>query len=197
MEEAGMRIGLVLVAVGLLFTGCTKNQPAPAPDRAVVPDKALLGPWVLSSTVLTEGQPIDKKYTCDGNNISPPLSWTAPPANAASLALIVDDPDAPSGTFTHWLLYAVLPSRTSLAEGIEKVAAVKDVGRQGKSDFGKVGYGGPCPPAGKPHHYRFKLLALSADPGIAAEADRAAVDKAIAGRIIGQAMVTVLYTRAR
>lgn len=192
-----MRIGIVFVVMGLLSVSCTKNQPAPAPDRAgVLPDKATVG-WALSSTVLTEGQPVDKKYTCDGNDVSPPLSWTAPPANAASLALIVDDPDAPSGTFTHWLLYAVPPSRTSLAEGVDKVAEVKDVGRQGKSDFGKVGYGGPCPPAGKPHHYRFKLLALSADPGLAAEADRPAVDKAIAGRIIGQAMLTVLYTRAR
>ena len=190
-----MRTYLVIV-MGLLLAGCTKNQPGA--DRAVItPDKAQLGPWTASSSVLTEGQPVDKKYTCDGSDVSPPLSWTAPPTGTASLALIVDDPDAPSGTFTHWLLYSIPATRTSLPEAVEKVAEVKEIGRQGKNDFGKVGYGGPCPPAGKAHHYRFKLHALSADPGLAAEADRKAVDNAIAGRILAQAVLTVLYTRAR
>ena len=193
-----MRPGSVLVVIGLLFAGCAKNQPAPTADRAAIaPDKAPLGPWAVSSTALTEGQAIDKKYTCDGSDVSPPLSWTTPPSGTASLALIVDDPDAPSGTFTHWLLYSILATRTSLPEGVEKVAEVKDTGRQGKTDFGKVGYGGPCPPAGKPHRYRFKLHALSADPGLAAGADRQTVDKAIAGRILAQTTLTVLYTRAR
>jgi len=174
--------GIVAVAVA---AGCHKNNRDPA------------GPsWPISSADLKEGQPVDVKFTCDGADLSPALAWPPPPTGTQSLALIMDDPDAPSGTFTHWLLYDVPADRTSVAQGVEKTGEVRGLGRQGQNGFEKLGYGGPCPPPGKPHHYRFTLHALSAKLDLAAGANRAAVDKALAGKVLAQTQLTVTYQRA-
>jgi Raf kinase inhibitor-like YbhB/YbcL family protein len=184
----------ILVSLAAFLAGCPKNQPGPAtPDRSSPSTSTM----TLTSTSLREGQGIDRRHTCDGADLAPSLSWTPPPPRTASLVLIVDDPDAPSGTFTHWLLYGLRPDRSSLPQGVDKTAEVKDVGRQGKNDFGKLGYGGPCPPPGKPHHYRFTLFALGADPQLAAEADKEAVEKAMAGKILGQGTLTATYQREK
>jgi Raf kinase inhibitor-like YbhB/YbcL family protein len=113
----------------------------------------------LSSPVFLPGQPIPNKYTCEGENVSPPLIWHGVPTGAKSLALIMDDPDAPVGLFTHWILFNI-PTDT---EGLLEHFTETHVGGQyvqGRNSFGNTGYGGPCPPAGDPHRYFFRLYAL-------------------------------------
>lgn len=112
----------------------------------------------ITSPAFGEGQPIPKPFTCDGANASPPLEWSGVPAGAKALALIVDDPDAPSGLFTHWIVVNLPPHTSSLPEGAKALPAGSG---QGVNDFGKVGYGGPCPPKGR-HRYVFHLYATDA-----------------------------------
>jgi Raf kinase inhibitor-like YbhB/YbcL family protein len=114
----------------------------------------------LTSPAFQDNQPIPKKYTADGQNLSPPLRWTDPPAGTKSFALICEDPDAPRGTFTHWLNFNLPTEVRDLPEGVLAEATRPDGSLQGTNDFGKPGYGGPSPPPGKPHRYVFKLLAL-------------------------------------
>ncbi len=107
------------------------------------------------------GSSIPGKYTCSGENLSPPLAISGVPASAKSLALIVEDPDAPSGTFVHWVVYNLPPATTQIDAGVKQDAAMPGGGVQGRNDFGRLGYGGPCPPPGSPHHYHFRLFALN------------------------------------
>lgn len=114
----------------------------------------------LVSSAFAEGQPIPAEYTCEGRNISPPLSWSGTPAGTRSLALICEDPDAPSGLWTHWVIYGLPGSMTELPEGVRAVEIPPNGGRQGMNSFKHIGYGGPCPPAGRAHRYFFKIYAL-------------------------------------
>src|SRR5262245_21491849 len=111
--------------------------------------------FAIKTTAFSEGSAIPKKYTCDAADISPPLTWANPPAGTQSFALIADDPDAPVGTWTHWILWNVPAESTALPEGVPKDETLSDGTRQGKNDFKRIGYGGPCPPPGKPHRYFF------------------------------------------
>ena len=111
----------------------------------------------VSSSAFAQGQSIPRKYTCDGRNLSPPLQWTTMPANTKSIAIICDDPDAPSGTFTHWVLYDLPAKVTQLDEGSS------GGGKEGVNGFRKRGYGGPCPPPGSPHRYYFHVYALDTE----------------------------------
>lgn len=115
----------------------------------------------LYSDAFKDGQPIPRKYTCDGADISPPLQWGEVPDGARSFALICDDPDAPSGTWVHWVLYNLPSNMRELPEDLDKREALPNGARQGLTDFQRTGYGGPCPPPGDPHHYYFKLYALN------------------------------------
>jgi Raf kinase inhibitor-like YbhB/YbcL family protein len=133
----------------------------------------------IASDAFQDGKPIPRKYTCDGADRSPPLHWQGAPEGTISLALIVDDPDAPSGAWTHWILYNMPPATQALGEGVPATAALGDGSRQGTNDFGKIGYGGPCPPPGSTHRYRFKLYALSAPLDLEPGARLDAVLKAI------------------
>src|SRR5262249_50744976 len=105
----------------------------------------------LRSPAFQQNQAIPKKYTCDGSDVSVPLNWNEPPQGTKSLALIVDDPDAPRVTWVHWVLYDLPASARELAEAVAARETVHDGSKQGKNDFGKIGYGGPCPPAGPAH----------------------------------------------
>ena len=132
---------------------------------------------------------IPPKYTCDGRNVSPPLTWTIPPAGTKEFALIVDDPDAPRATFVHWVLYRIPLKTRELAEG-------KPVGMEGLNGFGKRGWGGPCPPPGPPHHYVFKLYAVDTALDLQAGKGKADVLKAIEGHVLGHpAELGGLYKR--
>ena len=149
----------------------------------------------ITSPAFTEGKPIPKKFTCDSEDASPPLSWSGVPAEAKSLALIVDDPDAPVGTWVHWVLYGLPPSLTELKEGIGKTPTVEGVGTQGTNDFRKIGYGGPCPPRGKPHRYFFKLYALDTSLSLPPGASKADLEKAMRGHILAQGQLIGTYSR--
>lgn len=117
----------------------------------------------LSSSAFSDGAPIPRRFTCDGENLSPPLSWSEPPTGTRSFALLCDDPDAPGGAFHHWAVYDIAADRTELAQGSDRHADAQGF-KRAVNDFNRLGYGGPCPPQRHgPHHYQFCLLALSVD----------------------------------
>ncbi len=150
----------------------------------------------LTSSVFAEGQPIPKKYTCDAENASPPLKWSGAPSNTRSFALIVDDPDAPAGTWVHWVLYNIPASLVELPEGVPASDNVLNGAAQGRNDFRQVGYGGPCPPRGSPHHYDFKLYALDTVPTLKPGASKADLLRVMEGHILAQGQLSGTYRRA-
>ena len=127
--------------------------------------------FALTSDAFTQGGAIPSACTCDGENYSPALAWTAPPAGTKSLALIVDDPDAPMGRWVHWVVSHLPPTARALPAAFPDDAERPDGTRQGRTDFGRPGYGGPCPPSGT-HRYHFTLYALDATPPLAPQAPR-------------------------
>jgi len=150
----------------------------------------------LSSPAFRNNEVIPRKYTCDGQDVSPPLNWSNIPSNTASLLLIMDDPDAPMGTFTHWILLNIPPTRTGLPEDIPKSPSIEGIGIQGTNDFGRIGYGGPCPPRGHgAHRYFFRLYALNTTLQLKPGVRRNEVLKAIQGHIIGTAEYIGRYSR--
>ena len=152
-------------------------------------------PLTLSSSAFSEGAAIPRRYTCDGDDISPSLSWSGAPAETQSLALIADDPDAPAGTWTHWLIWNIPAKATLLPEDVAKTELADNGARQGINDFRRVGYGGPCPPPGKPHRYFFKLYALDARLDLKPAATKAALESAIESHILAQAQYVGTYGR--
>jgi hypothetical protein len=149
----------------------------------------------LSSTAFSNGGRIPERYTCIGLDVSPPLRWEGYPLEAKSLTLIVEDVDAPGGVFTHWIIYNIPGSVSMLEEGIEKVSVLSSGAMQGLNDFGRIGYGGPCPPAGKPHRYIFKIFALDTILDVKPAASKNEVLKALENHIIGEAELTVIFSR--
>ena len=149
----------------------------------------------LKSAAFTAGGPIPKKFTCDGPDVSPALTWTDPPAGTQSLSLIMDDPDAPVGTWVHWVLYDLPASARTLPEGVPKDNELPSGARQGRNDFRKIGYGGPCPPPGPAHRYFFKLYALDAKTNLKPGATKAELEKALQGHILAQAELIGRYQR--
>lgn len=149
----------------------------------------------LESTAFTENGMIPFLYTCDGQDISPPLSWDAPPTGTQSLALIVDDPDAPGQIFVHWVLYDVPPEIQQLPQAFASQDTLPDATTQGKNDFGKLGYGGPCPPSGI-HRYFFKLYALDRELGLKSGATKAQLEAAMSGHILAAAELIGRYARS-
>jgi len=146
----------------------------------------------LSSSAFKDGQPIPVDYTCDGKNISPPLSWSGAPSETQSLLLIVDDPDAPAGVWTHWLLWNISTDTSALPEDFSKSPST---GKQGTNDFKKLGYGGPCPPAGKAHRYFFRIYALDTTLNVAAGATRKEIDAAMAKHVLATGQWMGTYQR--
>jgi hypothetical protein len=158
-------------------------------------DKAGMDHMQLTSTAFTEGAAIPANYTCDATNVSPPLKWSGVPAGAKSLALIVDDPDAPSGTWVHWVLYDLPPAVTELPENLPKSQYIAGGAKQGLNDFRHLGYGGPCPPRGKPHRYFFKLYALDALLDLKPGATKKDLESAMEKHIVAQAQLLGTYQR--
>ena len=151
----------------------------------------------ISSDAFADGKIIPKDHTCDGADRSPPLHWDGAPERTKAFALVVDDPDAPSGVFTHWLLYNVPAAAKALDVGVATTGTLGDGSRQGTNDFGRVGWSGPCPPPGSAHRYRFKLYALSAPLELEPGAKRDAVLKAIKEKKLAEAEVTGKYERSK
>ncbi len=148
----------------------------------------------ITSSAFLEGGMIPKKYTCDGENISPQLAWTSVPDNAKSLTLISDDPDAPVGTWVHWVLYNLPASVNELTENIPTQKVLVNGAKQGTNDFRRIGYGGPCPPGGT-HRYYFKLYDLDTMLNLDAGATKAEVLKAMQGHILAHGQLMGKYKR--
>jgi Raf kinase inhibitor-like YbhB/YbcL family protein len=151
--------------------------------------------FALTSKAFDNGGNIPKKFTCDGPDVSPAFSWNDPPVVTKSLALIADDPDAPMGTWVHWVAFDIPAGTRELPEGVAKTADLPGGGRQGRTDFGRIGYGGPCPPPGKPHRYYFKLYALDTRLDLKAGSTKADVEKAMKSHILAQAELMGRYGR--
>ena len=153
----------------------------------------------LLSGAFAAGAGIPSKHTCDGADVSPALSWSGAPAGTVAFALIADDPDAPAGTWVHWVLFNIPGSATSLPEGVAKTDQPADLGGalQGRNDFRRVGYGGPCPPPGKPHRYFFKLYALGAALPLKAGATKQDVERAMRGHVLAETSLMGTYARQR
>jgi len=147
---------------------------------------------LVSSSAFQEGGTIPAKYTCDGNDISPPLKWTGIPDVTKSLALISDDPDAPMGTWVHWVMWNIPPSVHELAESVPPKPELPDGSRQGISDFRRPGYGGPCPPSGV-HRYYFKVYALDTMLDLPSSTRRADLLKAMKGHILAEGQLMGRY----
>jgi Raf kinase inhibitor-like YbhB/YbcL family protein len=146
----------------------------------------------ITSPAFADGGPIPRRYTADGENVSPRLGWGAPPAETVSLALLCEDPDAPSGTFVHWLVWNISPGQRELVDGISSAAEANDL-VEGENSFGRVGYGGPKPPPGKPHRYIFRLYALDSILNLHRGAKRDQFERAIEGHAVATGTLTGLY----
>jgi Raf kinase inhibitor-like YbhB/YbcL family protein len=160
------------------------------PNGAATVDNDTLTKLNLISDSFKDGQPIPKQFTCDGTDQTPVIRWGAPPEGTKSFALVIDDPDAPSGTFRHWGVFDIPASARSIGDG-------KRIGTEVTNDFGKAGYGGPCPPPGHgPHHYHFKLFALDTEKlGLSANSKVADVENAARQHAIAQGELVGVYER--
>lgn len=148
----------------------------------------------LTSTAFKEGEAIPTKYGCKGADISPPLQWSDAPPETKSLALIVDDPDAPMGTWVHWVIFNIPPTATGLPEDVPAKESSADGAIQGKNDFRNIGYGGPCPPGGT-HRYFFKLYALDTVLQLKAGCSKADLLKAMKGHVVAEGQLMGRYSR--
>ncbi len=154
--------------------------------------------WIVAFQLTTSAfhnMVIPEKFSCDGADVSPSLQWTEPPAGTRGLALIVDDPDAPAGTWVHWVLYDLPVDTSHLAEGMAKDLQLPNGARQGKNDFGKIGYNGPCPPRGKTHRYFFKLYALDSKTDLRPGATKNDLERAMKGHVLTQAELVGRFQR--
>ena len=148
----------------------------------------------ITSTAFKDSSMIPKKYTCDDLDVSPPLAWDAAPEGTKSLALISDDPDAPVGTWVHWIIYNIPPNTRALPEALPTDKILKDGTRQGTNDFRRIGYGGPCPPGGT-HRYYFKLYALDKEMAVDPGMTKALLLKAIEGHVLAEGQLMGKYKR--
>lgn len=187
-----LRLGLTIAFLMLLvpIASCGK----PASNSQQMRDASRSG-FRLQSSAFREGRTIPRRYTCTGEDVSPALHWTAPPSGTRSLVLIVEDPDAPGGVWTHWVVFNLPASARSMPGNVPKQAQVPGGGLQGTNSFGHLGYGGPCPPPGKPHHYFFHLYALDTVLSLKAGASKQEVLDAAKGHILAQTQLMGLFGR--
>lgn len=149
----------------------------------------------LTTSAFEPGGRIPLKYTCLGANVSPTLKWTEPPAKTLGFVLICDDPDAPMGTWVHWVVYDLPPTVKGLGENMPKTDIILSSGKQGINDFRKTGYDGPMPPPGKPHRYFFTLYAVDQLTGLQPRATKIQVLKAIGGHVLAESKVMGTFQR--
>jgi Raf kinase inhibitor-like YbhB/YbcL family protein len=147
----------------------------------------------LTSTAFAEGQPIPQRHAFDDQDLSPMLQWSGVPSDARSLALICDDPDAPMGTWVHWVVYDLPPAATRLSGGVPKSPELANGAKQGMNDYHRIGYGGPCPPPGKPHRYFFKLYALDTRLELKPGVTKKELVKAMDGHVLAEGQLMGTY----
>lgn len=194
MKTIGVVAGILLVIVVafVVFSPRRSSEREPAvPQSSQVTTKTqeVKKAMKIESTVFTHNQPIPAKYTCDGQNVNPPLTFSDIPAEAKSLVLINDDPDAPAGTWVHWTVWNISPTTTQVPENSVPQGAV-----EGTTSFGKSGYGGPCPPSGT-HRYFFKVYALDTTLSLDAKATKQDLEKAMEKHVLAQTELIGLYSR--
>lgn len=195
-----MKVGLIArnivwMAALLLFAAACGGGEEPAGLQGGEGQGGDVMQIALSSPAFEPEGAIPRKYTCDGEDISPPLEWEGVPNDAESLALIVDDPDAPRGAWVHWIVYNLEPGLTGLPEGAVARADGRPMGVQGRNDFRRNNYGGPCPPSGPAHRYFFKLYALDTVLDLEAGATKAELEAAMQGHILAQGQLMGTYGR--
>jgi Raf kinase inhibitor-like YbhB/YbcL family protein len=161
-------------------------------SQAVTADAGRL---TVSSDGFAEGAAIPTEFTCSGADASPPLRVTGVPSGAVALALVCDDPDAPGGTWVHWVAYDLPPGTTTLAKAVPKTDSLPGGGKQGRNDFHHTGYNGPCPPPGKTHRYFFRVYALDAATGLAPGATKAQLESAMSGHVVAQGALQGHFAR--
>jgi Raf kinase inhibitor-like YbhB/YbcL family protein len=185
---SGMRrVVALVVPLVLAVAGCGGGDEEAEPTE---PSEATsTTSFTFTGGDVAEGEPIDPRFSCDGENVSPALAWEDPPAGTVELALVVDDPDAPGGSFVHWVVAGLPPDETSLESGSQE-------GEQGANDAGGTGWTGPCPPGGETHGYVFTLYALDAESAFEAGASADDLREAIDGHVIGEARLTAPYSRS-
>lgn len=178
-------ISILLVTVLLIFAGI---QAACTDDPEIPVIK-------IKSAAFEQEKPIPAKYTCEGEDISPDLEWSEIPEETMELALVCDDPDAPGGTWVHWVVYGIPADTGGLAESFPAVEQTEAGVLQGKNSWRKIGYGGPCPPPGKPHRYLFKIYALDKKLGLKPGAIKRTLEDAMKDHIIGYGELMGTYGR--
>ncbi len=198
MRRIQFVFGVGLVMLLWLVTACG-GTPAPSPTATPVPpiptpQGTLTASFRLTSAAFGYGAPIPRRYTCDGEDISPPLSWSAPPEGTRSFVLICDDPDAPAGTWVHWVLYNIPAGARELAEGLPAEAELADGSLNGVNSWSRLGYGGPCPPGGT-HRYFFKLYALDVPLALESGLAKPQVLEAMEGHILAETTLMGTYRR--
>ena len=195
-QSAGLIARILLLLALLLLApflaGC-RDSSSPAPSSGVASARTSSAIRLSSDSVASGTVP--KEFTCDGADQSPQLRWTAAPADTKSFVLTVTDPDAPGGTFTHWILYDLPTNASTLPAGMPMQAQLPDGSRQGRNDFGKIGYGGPCPPRGSTHRYFFDLFALDITLDVPVAATRAQVEDAMNTHVLARAKLMARYSR--
>ena len=183
------RFALGILMILALLSGCQNGQP----ERQVQAGTGIA--LQIRSDAFEADGTIPQRYTCDGEDLSPPLSWSEPPAGTQSLVLVCDDPDAPAGTWDHWVLFNIAATTHSLPEGIPADPVVKGAGTHGSNSWDRLGYGGPCPPKGAAHRYYFRLYALDTNLDLDPGAEKKDVEKAIEGHILAQGQLMGRYGR--
>jgi len=166
--------------------------PASSDPSAAKPSSIVIQ---LTSPAFREGDPIPPQFTCKGSNVSPELHWSDPPKDTQSLALICDDPDAPGGTFVHWVIFNIPAGVRSFPEHFGAPSPLSDRVTFGRNDFGRLEYSGPCPPPGKPHRYFFKLYALDTWLSLARGATKKNLEAAIENHILGSGQLMGTFKR--
>lgn len=205
MKRATCFIVVCMIIVVLTLAACgggdatpppTLPEPIPSPTApaspSTLPEPIPSPTMVITSMAFADGEPIPQRYGCDGQDISPELRWSGAPEGTMSLALICDDPDAPGGTFTHWVVYNIPGGGSgTLTEGLSRPGDIL----QGRNSFGETGYGGPCPPRSSMHRYLFTLYALDTVLELAPGANKTQLLDAMEGHILAEAVIMGTYQR--
>ncbi|MFZ3200433.1 MAG: YbhB/YbcL family Raf kinase inhibitor-like protein [Candidatus Acidiferrales bacterium] len=180
---------LVLEAALVFATAPWQTSPPAEGAQGSGEQKERVMAFPLTAAAFENGGWIPRKYTCDGADVSPALAWGEPPAGTQSFALIVDDPDAPTGTWVHWVLYDLPGRARAVPEGLSRDRELPDGTRQGRNDFGKIGYNGPCPPRGAVHRYFFKLYALNLEINLPPGATKSELEQAMTNHVVAEAEI--------
>ena len=178
-------LGMLILMAG---AGCAPKAEPEEPAKGA-------GKLVVLCPTFADGAPMPVKYTDDGDNVSPPLRWTGIPESTRSITVICDDPDAPGGAWVHWILFNIPATETGLEEGIPEAEKLPNGARHGLNDFGRPGYGGPAPPSGKVHHYRFRVYALDAVMILKPRVRRDELEQNMKGHILASGELIGTYKR--